>query len=81
VTVRINVTLDDEHAEKLRLLAERTQVHEATLARSLLSLALDGADAPDIVALLDGVPGAWDVAQEGLAQARAGEGVSLDDLR
>jgi Na+-translocating ferredoxin:NAD+ oxidoreductase RNF subunit RnfB len=43
---RINVTLDDEHAGKLARLAERTHVQEGTLARSLLSTALDDAD-PD----------------------------------
>jgi len=79
---RINVTLDDEHAAKLAALAERTRVQEGTLARSLLSTALDGAD-PDpahIVALLDGIPGAWERAQEGLGQAARGEGVPLDEL-
>lgn len=41
---RINVTLDEEHAGKLARLAERTHVQEGTLARSLLSTALDDAD-------------------------------------
>jgi hypothetical protein len=31
--------------------------------------------------VLGGIPGAWDAAQEGLAQARAGEAVTLDELR
>ena len=55
-TTRLNVTLDSEHAAKLSMLAERTHVQEGTLARSLLSSALDEAD-PDprtITALLDG---------------------------
>jgi len=43
---RVNVTLDDMHAEKLRRLAERTHVNEGTIARSLLMTALDDAD-PD----------------------------------
>ncbi|MBS1885970.1 MAG: hypothetical protein JSU06_02170 [Actinobacteria bacterium] len=41
---RINVTLDEAHAEKLARLAERTHVQEGTLARSLLCTALDDAD-------------------------------------
>jgi hypothetical protein len=79
---RINVTLDDEHAAKLAALAERTHVQEGTLARSLLFNALDDAD-PDpshIVALLDGIPGAWEGAQEGREQAARGEGIALDEL-
>lgn len=79
---RINVTLDDEHASKLARLAERTHVQEGTLARSLLSTALDDTD-PDaarITEILDAVPGAWERTQEGLAQAARGEGTPLDDL-
>ena len=43
---RINLTLDDEHADKLARRAERTHIQEGTLAQSLLSTALDDAD-PD----------------------------------
>ncbi|HEX6456198.1 MAG TPA: hypothetical protein VF009_06720 [Solirubrobacterales bacterium] len=79
---RINVTLDEAHARKLARLAERTHVQEGTLARSLLSSALDDAD-PDagrITEILDAIPGAWERAQEGLAQAKRGEGIPLDEL-
>jgi hypothetical protein len=79
---RINVTLDEEHAGKLLRLAERTHVQEGTLARSLLSTALDDAD-PDatrITEVLNAIPGAWERTQEGLAQARRGEGTPLDEL-
>jgi hypothetical protein len=79
---RINVTLDEEHASKLAALAERTHVHEGTLARSLLSSALDEAD-PDaarITDILDAIPGAWERTQEGLEQARRSEGVPLSEL-
>jgi hypothetical protein len=79
---RINVTLDEAHARKLASLAERTHVQEGTLARSLLSTALDDAD-PDatrITEILDAIPGAWERTQEGLAQARHGEGIPLDEL-
>ena len=79
---RVNVTLDSVNALKLQRLAERTHTNEGTLARSLLSSALDEAD-PDprnIADLLDGIPGALDRAQLGAAQARAGLGTPLDEL-
>ena len=79
---RVNVTLDEAHAQKLSLLASRTHVQEGTLARSLLSTALDGVD-PDaarITEILDAIPGAWERTQKGLAQASRGEGVPLDEL-
>lgn len=79
---RINVTLDEEHAGKLSKLAERTHVQEGTLARSLLSTAIDDAD-PDaarITEVLDAIPGSWERTQEGLAQAARGEGIRLDKL-
>jgi hypothetical protein len=79
---RINVSLDDEDADKLARLAERMRVQEGTLAKSLLSTALDGTDpdAEHIVTLLDATPGAYERTQEGVAQARRGEGISLDEL-
>lgn len=79
---RINVTLDDEHAGKLARLAERTHVPEGTLARSLLSTALDDADpnAARITEILDAIPGAWERTQDGLDQAARGEGTPLDQL-
>lgn len=79
---RINLLLDDEHALKLRRVAERTYVQPGTIARSLLSTALDQID-PDsatIVALLDAIPGAFERAQQGLADVEAGRVVPLDDL-
>jgi hypothetical protein len=81
-STRLNVTLDSEHAAKLSMLAERTHVQEGTLARSLLSSALDDAD-PDpltITALLDGIPGAFEEAQLGLQQGREGKTIPLDEL-
>jgi hypothetical protein len=79
---RLNVTLDEEYAAKLARLAERTHVQEGTLARSLLSSAIDEADVDPrtVVDILDGISGAFERAQRGLAQARAGETVSLDEL-
>ncbi len=79
---RLNVTLDPAYAAKLAKLAERTHVNEGTLARSLLTQALDEAD-PDprhVAALLDGLPGALERAHQGLEDARAGRTVALDDL-
>ena len=81
-STRLNVTLDPEHAEKLALLAARTHTQEGTLARSLLSHAIDEADvdARHAVDLLDGIPGAFERAQLGRKQALSGETVALDDL-
>src|SRR4051794_35835734 len=79
---RINVTLEPDYAHKLTSLAERTHVREGTLARSLLSSALDEAD-PDasrITEILDGIPGAWERAQESIEQARRGATVPLSEL-
>jgi hypothetical protein len=57
-------------------------VQPGTVARSLLSTALDEADpdARNVAQLLDGIPGAHERAQRGLEQARTGETVSLDQL-
>jgi hypothetical protein len=79
---RFNVLLDDEHAAKLRRLAGRTYVNPGTIARSLLSTALDQAD-PDpatVTALLDAIPGAYERAQQGLGEIRSGQGIRLEDL-
>lgn len=79
---RFNVTLDAERAAKLAQLAHRTSINEGSLARSLLSQALDetGADPRNVVALLDGITGAFERAQAGLRQARAGRTIELDEL-
>jgi hypothetical protein len=79
---RINVSLDPEYAEKLAILAERAHLQEGTLARSLLSQAIDEADidANTVVDILDGIPGAFERAERGIEQIRAGEGLPLDQL-
>ncbi len=79
---RLNVALDAAHAAKLAQLAERTHVQEGTLARSLLSQALDeaGPEPRNVAELLDGIPGAFERAQLGLRQARADRTVDLDEL-
>jgi predicted transcriptional regulator len=79
---RFNVLLDDEHAARLHRLASRTYINPGTLARSLLSTALDQAD-PDpgtITMLLDSTPGAWERAEEGLADVASGRVIPLDEL-
>ncbi len=78
----MNLTLGSEYAARLARLAERTHVQEGTLARSLLSTAIEEADpdARSIAALLDGIPGAYEDARLGLEQAREGRTISLDDL-
>ena len=79
---RVNVLLDDEHAERLHRLAARTYVNPGTLARSLLSTALDQADPEPatITALLDAIPAAWDQAQAGLADVALRRVIPLDEL-
>lgn len=79
---RLNVTLDAERAAKLAQLAERTHINEGSLARSLLSQALDeaGADPRNVAALLDGIPGSFERAQLGLKQAKAGRTIELNEL-
>jgi predicted transcriptional regulator len=79
---RINVTLDDEHAARLSQLAERLHVQEGTVARSLLSQALEETD-PDprhIGDLLDRIPGARERIAAGLADLDAARTIPLDEL-
>jgi hypothetical protein len=81
-SARLNITLDAEYAAKLARLAERVHVQEGTLARALLSSALDEAD-PDsrsVTDVLDAIPGAWERAQHGRQQGRSGQTISLDEL-
>lgn len=82
---RLNLTLDDEHADKLRRHAAAAHLKEGTMARSLLSTVLDQLDEsesphPTIVAVLDGIPGALARAKLGRDQGRSGHTVPLADL-
>jgi hypothetical protein len=82
ITTRFNIQLEERHAMKLHALAERTHVNPGTLARSLLTTALEEA-APDpssIVELLDAIPGAYERAKRGLREAEDGQGMPLDEL-
>lgn len=79
---RLNVTLGDEHAEKLARIADRLHLQPGTVARCLLASAIDEAD-PDVhnlAALLDGIRGAFARAQLGRRQAREGQTLTLDEL-
>lgn len=79
---RLNITLDDEQAEKLARLADRMHIQPGTIARSLLSTAIDESDpdARNVTALLDGISGALTRAELGRAQALAGDTITLDQL-
>jgi len=79
---RINVTLEPEYAERLAVLAERAHVQAGTLARSLLAHAIDEADidAQGVVEILEGIPGSFERAEQGVEAVRRGEGVPLDRL-
>jgi predicted transcriptional regulator len=79
---RINVSLDEAHALRLRQLAEQLHVQEGTVARSLLSQALDDL-APEprhISDLLDRITGARERIAAGLADFDAGRTIPLDRL-
>jgi hypothetical protein len=80
--VRVNVTLEPVYAEKLKLLAEQAHIQEGTLARSLLSSAIDEAvlDGRAMTQLLDTIDGALESAQRGSRDARAGRTIPLADL-
>jgi hypothetical protein len=79
---RIVITLDDDRAAKLTVLAERMHVHPAEVARSLVSAALDEAepDAHGVAELLDGIPGAYERAQLGVQEGHTGRTIHLDQL-
>jgi len=82
VVERYNVTLDADYALKLEAITVRMHLQPGTVARSLLSQALDelDPDARTVVELLDGIPGAFERAQQGLRQAEEGRTRSLDEL-
>lgn len=81
-TSRVNVVLAEEHSLKLRRLAQQTHMSPGTLARSLLSRALDEAEpsARSVTELLDSLDGAFEQAQAGTADVLAGRYTSLDEI-
>ena len=79
---RVNVTLDGQRAAKLSRLAQRAHVSDGTLARSLLSSAIDEVD-PDartILEILEGIPGLASSIGEARDDYRAGRFIDLKDL-
>jgi hypothetical protein len=79
---RLNLSLDEQRAAKLARLADRAHVPDGTLARSLLSAAIDDAD-PDagaVTEILEGIPGLADRLAESEVELEAGEVTELRDL-
>lgn len=81
-TRRLNVTLDPEYAERLSRMAERAHVADGTLARSLLSTAIDEVDpsAATITEILESIPGSLDGIEHAEAQVEEGRFTPLEDL-
>ena len=79
---RVNVLLDEEHAARLRRMAAQSYAAEGTLARSLLSRAIDDAevDGRTIVEVLNGIPGARESIARGREQFARGEGIPLNEV-
>jgi soluble cytochrome b562 len=79
---RLNVSLDKERSEKLAHLADRAHVPDGTLARSLLSAAIDDADpdAASVTDILEGIPGLAPRLDQAEAQVDAGAVEELRDL-
>jgi hypothetical protein len=79
---RYNIQLDEERSARLEALAARTHVQPGTLARSLLSTAIDEADpSPAMITdILNAIPGAYERHQHGRADAREGRTRPLEDL-
>ena len=79
---RVNVLLDEVHAERLKRMAEQSHAAEGTLARSLLSRAIDDAeiDGRTMVEVLNGIPGIHERLAQAREQIARGEGIPLDEL-
>jgi len=79
---RLNVSLDEKHAEKLARLADRARVADGTLARSLLSAAIDDADpdARSITEILEGIPGLPERLAKAEVEVEVGKVTELEEL-
>ena len=81
-TKRLNISLDEQRAAKLGRLAARAEVPDGTMARSMLSTAIDEAD-PDpgsVTDILEGIPGLVDRVRSAEGQVEGGAVTDLDDL-
>ena len=76
------MVLDEEHAQRLKRIAEQSHAAEGTLARSPLSRAIDDAeiDGRTMVEVLDGIPAAAERIELAREQVARGKGIPLDDL-
>lgn len=77
-----SVPLDVERAAQLSRLAARLESTRETVARSLLSRALDVAEPEgfNLLQVLDDIPGAYERAMLGRRQAVEGNTVALEDI-
>lgn len=76
------VTLDDEHAAALSRLANRAHVSDGTLAKSLLTNAIEGADpsAATVTEMLEGMPGLLGRIETAERQLESGDYTELSEL-
>lgn len=81
-TRRLNVSIDEQRAAKLARLADRAHVADGTLARSLLSAAIDDADPdPDHVTdILEGISGLVERLHVADEQVASGAFLDLSEL-
>lgn len=81
-TRRLNVSLDQHRAAKLARLADRAHVQDGTLARSLLSAAIDDADpdADTVTDILEGIPDLPGRIEASQRQVAEGALIDLDEL-
>ncbi len=78
----VATVLDEDTPLSLEELCRSVALEERELVALVEEGVLEpaGADPRHVVALLDGIPGAFERAQQGLKQARAGRTIDLDEL-
>ena len=79
---RFGMRPDGRDARKLRPLADRPRGDPDTHGTAMLCTALDKSEPSRswIVAVLDSIPSAFDKANRGLQEIRAGHGIPLGEL-
>lgn len=82
MTARLSVTLDEEHGQRLKWMAQQANVPEGGLASALLSRAIDDAeiDQVTVAKLLEEIPGIHERLAASEAEIERGDVISLDDL-